>query len=52
MPQAVEEIAAKYNTDPAEVLKIYKLYIDLGYRRELAEAMTESDIINDQRRKH
>lgn len=52
MPQAVEEIAAKYNTDPAKVARLLNLYIKLGYRRELAEAMTESDIINDQRRKH
>ena len=52
MQTTAEEIAAKYNTDPAKVARLLNLYIKLGYRHELAEAMTESDIINEQRRKH
>lgn len=50
-PQAVQELAAKYNTDPAKVRSCYDLYIKLGYKKELAEALTESDIISEQRRK-
>ena len=49
-PQAVQELAKQYNKDPAQVLRIYNLYIKLGYKKDLAEAMAESDIINE--RKH
>ena len=49
---AAQELARYYKKPVEEVAKIYDSYIRLGYAPRLAAAMTESDIISEQRRRH